>query len=159
MAEKDQEAPKETEEEEKARKELEEKQALMREHLTRFAAVANTGGVVAVITTFGAVSKGDEVANILALPLALFSLGVICALLSVVNASALLMGNTGNMDRSVPLSLEAVKEEVSPGNKYGYFLLLFLMRKSFDFNGFFMFGMILFFVLGCITGVWIVACA
>ena len=110
------------------------------EHWIRFSALANAGGVVATMTTLGAPAKDGEIVNILALPLALFAAGVLCALLGT--CAVALVGQ--KMIKGKEFENSRLNKVLSQLNEWGEFIA---------------YGMILFFVLGCVTGVGIIAFA
>ena len=130
----------------------------LREHLVRFSAIANTGGVVAVISVLGATSHDGEVLNILAIPLSLFCLGIISALLNVVNAMAMEVHEKKVMDlnkRSDPIK----KKGESSIRRIGKTSLFNLFRFSYTSGAYLLVGMVTFFILGCVSGVALIALA
>lgn len=110
------------------------------EHFIRFAGLSNAGGVIATIPIIGATAKDGVVLSILALPLALFSFGVICALLSTAFIFVAAQRNVIPIERHV-------------------FLHKSLFRIMDRYSDPCSICMVLFFILGCISGVAIVALA
>lgn len=112
-----------------------------REQIVRFFGLANAGGIVATITTLGATAKPDCILNILALPMALFSAGVICALLHAMQGYISAVKRIGNFNEGRPL-----------------YVIKFVSVMD-EFRASFVLGMLVFFVLGCLTGILIIAFA
>lgn len=111
------------------------------EHAVRFAAIANAGGAIATLTVYGALANHGAAPNILALPLGLFSLGLVCALLTAANLVFLAVDVTTNDRAVLPRAYRGVA---------------WLLDKSGVVTDI---GMVAFFILGCISGVVFVALA
>lgn len=113
------------------------------EHMVRFGGLANAGGALATITVLGATATATEsgILNILAIPLFLFTFGVLCALLLSVEFF-LVAGDVGMGDAA------------RLGRPFSW--IQDLLGKGEDAL---LVGMVAFFFLGCVSGVIIVALA
>jgi len=109
------------------------------EHAIRFGALANAGGVVATMTVLAAVAKNGDPIGGLAWPLGLFSAGVVCALITAASMVFIL----GDITSPTPGKWIGIWKYVAPA----------LTRLS-DFAAF---GMLVFFIIGCIFGISIIA--
>lgn len=107
-------------------------------HLIRFSAIANAGGIIATMTVVGATAKSGDISNVLAVPLAFFAAGVVAALL---------------FTHSAVLS---VKKKITNTKWEGS-----LSEKTYElydkYDEALQFGMTVFFILGCISGVTLIA--
>ena len=101
----------------------------------KLVALANAGGVAATMTVIGATAKNGGFQNILALPLGLFALGVLSTIIYAAN-----------------LYLRIAFYEQFEPDPLKWLVSDFTARCS----GYASPGLFLF---GCLTGVWIVACA
>ncbi len=113
----------------------------VREHLVRFSGLANGGGIIATISVLGATAKDGDIANILSLPLASFSAGVICALLHTLQA----------FFAAADISTEHLKNRKFPLNILPGFI--------YKYQAWCVLGMPAFFVIGCFFGVIIISFA
>lgn len=111
------------------------------EHFVRFAGLANAGGALATATDIGATAKDGEISNILAVPLALFAGGVACALLMAATVHFIL--------------LKGIAEQQEPMTTVSRYIEPALSRCQDAFAV----GMVLCFILGCLSGVLVIAFA
>ena len=87
------------------RKRLQEQIPALIEHTIRFTTLANAGGIAATMTVLGATAKDGDITNILAVPLALFALGVVCALLLTFHTT---FSISGKIKESTPPNIKAL---------------------------------------------------
>lgn len=111
------------------------------EHTIRFSALANAGGALATATVIGATAKEGEILNILAVPLGLFACGVVCALLTA--AGSIFSVSKMATGKVMPMS--------PPFGWVGPFL--------YKFGDATLVGTVACFILGCATGVMVIAFA
>lgn len=111
------------------------------EHTIRFAGLANAGGALATATVISATAKDGEIMNILAVPLALFAIGVVCALLT----TASLVFSVGDITRGETVFMPPPFKWVAP-----------FLEKILDAAAV---GMVACFILGCAFGVLVIAFA
>ena len=111
------------------------------EHTVRFSALANAGGALATATVIGATAKEGEILNILAVPLGLFAGGVVCALLTAASSIFVVSKMATGKLMSMPPPFEWV----------GPFL--------YKFGNATLVGTVACFILGCVTGVMVIAFA
>lgn len=105
----------------------------------RFAALANAGGALATMTAIGATAKDGVILSVLAWPLGLFAAGIVCALLT----TAGMIFIAGDISNPTPGKWAGIWAFVVPA-----------LDWIGDVTGI---AMIVFFILGCISGVSIIA--